>query len=88
LEDWFGDYRQMISEELEVPQAEISVNSPRWQEILNSRDEQTGRVRPMTFEEARRHIRTRAEWNDTTKAKEMEATMAKNLLQVFGARAA
>jgi hypothetical protein len=86
VEDWFSEYRRMISEELEVPEAEISVTSPRWQEILMHRGDD-GRVRPMGHEEARRHIRTRAEWNDTTRAKEMEAGMAKNLLEVFGKRA-
>lgn len=89
LEDWFDDYRRMISEELEIPGEEVSILSPRWQQILNHRGED-GRVRPMTFDEARRHIRTRAEWNPETnsRAAEMEAGMAKNLLQVFGKVAA
>ena len=42
----------------------------------------------MTMDEARRHIRTRAEQKSTTKAKKMEARIAQNLLQIFGKRTA
>lgn len=87
LEDWFGDYRRMISQELEIPEADISMNDRRWRNVLNSQGPD-GKVRPMTADELIRYVRTRPEWAQTRGAKEMEAGMAKSLLAAFGKRAA
>lgn len=83
LEDWFGNYRQMISKELEVPEAEISMNDQRWNKILMSKGED-GRVRPMTYDEALRFTRSQDEWGSTRGAQEQAATFTNELLKTFG----
>jgi len=83
--DWFDPYRRMIAEELEIPDAEISMNDRRWQRVL-MHDDGT-RVRPMTFDEAQKFVRSRPEWATTRGAQEKEAELTNNLLAAFGARA-
>ena len=86
LADWFDPYRQMISEELEIPDAEISMNDRKWQAVLNGNGED-GRVRPMSFQEAQRYVRTQDEWGKTKGAQESAAELVNGLLDTFGKRA-
>jgi hypothetical protein len=80
--DFFDPYRQMFSQELEVPQETISLNDPRYQRVLSHAAD--GRTRPMTMDEARSYIRSRAEWAETGNARKMQAGMARSLLNTFG----
>jgi hypothetical protein len=80
--EFFDPYRQMISQELEVPQDTISLNDARYQRILSHQAD--GQTRPMTMDEARADIRSRSEWAQTSNAKKMQAGMARSLLNTFG----
>ena len=85
LDDWFDSYRQMISQELEIPEASISINDPRWQSIL-MHDDGT-RSRSMTMAEALKYVRSQPEWASTMNGKKQEAGLTQTLLRTFGARA-
>lgn len=85
LDDWFDPYRRMIAEELEIPDAEISINDPRWQSIL-MHDDGT-RARSMTMAEALKFVRSQPEWASTMNGKRQEAGLTQTLLRTFGARA-
>lgn len=85
LDDWFDPYRRMIAEELEIPDAEISINDPRWQSIL-MHDDGT-RARSMTMAEALKYVRSQPEWSSTMNGKRQEAGLTQTLLRTFGARA-
>lgn len=85
VDDWFDSYRQMISQELEIPAASITVNDPRWQQIL-MHDDGT-RSRSMTMAEALKYIRSQPEWAGTMNGKKQEAGLTQTLLRTFGARA-
>lgn len=85
LNDWFDPYRRMIAEELEIPDAEISINDPRWQQILMNDD--GTRSRSMTMAEALRYVRGQPEWATTLNGKKQEAGLTQTLLKTFGARA-
>lgn len=84
LDDWFDPYRRMIAEELEIPDAEISMNDPRWQQILMHDDGE--RTRSMTMAEALKMIRSQPEWSSTMNGKRLEAGLSNTLLKMFGAR--
>lgn len=85
LEDWFDPYRRMIADELEIPDAEISMNDRKWRNVLLHND--GTRTRSMTFDEAQTYVRQQAEWADTRGGKEKEAQMLNTLLSAFGKRA-
>jgi hypothetical protein len=80
--EFFDPYRQMFSQELEVPQDTISLNDRRYQRVLSHAAD--GRTRPMTMDEARTYIRGTAEWAQTGNARQMQAGMARSLLNTFG----
>lgn len=85
VEEWFDPYRRMIAQELEIPDAEISMNNRRWRNILLHND--GTRTRSMTMDEAMTYVRGQAEYAQTRGGREKEAAMVNNLLTVFGKRA-
>ena len=80
--DFFDPYRQMISQELELPPESVSMNDARWNRMLSHNAD--GTVRPMTMQEGLKYVRSQTEWAQTGNGKRTEAAMARSLLSTFG----
>jgi hypothetical protein len=98
MEEFFDPYKEMISEELELPADGVDLRQTRWEEILNTATsrprrgedpnsfgfEGTREFRPMTLSEAREWVRKRPEWLQTRNAKSLASSAVEELGRRFG----
>lgn len=79
----FDPILQEASRLLEISPADISLNDPRFQAIIDHTDEQ-GVRRSMTGAEAANYIRSTEDWQKTTNARRDAAGLGEQILQAFG----
>lgn len=89
LADITQNHRQIVAEELEFdsPEAvDVRVN-PEWRQLLGIRDKKSGKMRQMTDTEVIALARNRNAWWQTSRGRQTDATLASQMLQLFGQRA-
>ena len=82
---YFAPYRQLIADEMEVGSDAVDLLDPQYADILSKAD--GDKVRAMTLSEAQKYVRTKPEWEKTSRAKGMAAQLGNELLRTFGALA-
>lgn len=80
---FFSSYRNAIASELEVTAEQVDLLDPRWSQVLGIADGKGG-IRPMTYSETLKLVRSQPEWERTTKAKSQSATLARSLVEDLG----
>lgn len=81
--DFFGPYRSLIAETLELNPGEVDLMNPRWADVLGVPDKD-GASRPMTLPELGRHLRGTREFRGTDTGNALGAGLNTMILRTFG----
>lgn len=81
--DLLASQRKGIAELLEVSEAQVNLNDPRWNSVLEYTDEATGRKRVATYTEAQRAARKDPAWRKTENGQRSGAALVGNLSKLF-----
>ena len=82
--DYFAPYRAQITRLTGIPEQQVDFTDPKWSPILSTNVD--GKVRPMTLDEATRHIRKTDDFQNTSQARAEAAGFANTFLTAMGAR--
>lgn len=83
--DYFADYVSMISQYTDTPAAQVDlVRDKQWSKILSHND--GGQLRPMTYNEAVRMVRSTNQFAESRMGREETATFVDSLTTALGTR--
>lgn len=80
---FFADHRRLIAGEWDMSPEQVDLLDTKWQGVLQISGD-NGKIRPMTLDETRRHIRSMAGWDKTTAGREKISNTTTMLLEKFG----
>lgn len=88
-EDFFADYRTMISRMTDTPAAQVDLmRDPEWSRVLSTTDAKTGQVRPMSLPEAQSYVRRSDRYGQSNTGRREMAEFTSTLTQILGTRKA
>ena len=73
-----------VARTLEMSPDQVDLNDPRWRQLVEFADPDSGKIRTMTTSEAERWARRQDEFQYTATAREETFSMADELLRTFG----
>lgn len=82
----FAPHRQTIAQELDLSPGEIDLSSGKWSKVLGLYDKNLKQTRPMTIYEAQTLARQDERFWKTRTGGDLQAGMARTLLNAFGKR--
>ena len=82
--DYFAPIRDTIASTLELAPEAVNLMDPQWLSLVEVRDEETGKMRGATINEAMLKARNTAGWADTSQAQEMSAGALRLVQEAFG----
>lgn len=84
VKDYFRPTRDVIANELGVPQEEVDLMSSKYMSLIERRDEKTGQMRAATLDEAMLAARRDPRFANTEKAKQMTTSLMDTVTNMFG----
>ena len=84
--DYFAPVRDVLARTLEVAPESINLMDPKWLGLVEVKDDETGKMRAATLNEAMLAGRRESNWVDTQQATEMSAGLMQMLKGAFGGK--